>query len=56
MANNAVQQIQVTRVTDGISEELSDAIAIEEPLDPFRARPGRGAQSAEYFGHHAHAR
>ncbi|MBD1387433.1 formate dehydrogenase accessory sulfurtransferase FdhD [Mucilaginibacter rigui] len=33
MANNAVQQIQVTRVTDGISEELSDAIAIEEPLE-----------------------
>jgi FdhD protein len=33
MANNAVQQIQVTRVTDGISEDLSDAIAIEEPLE-----------------------
>ncbi|MFA6246769.1 MAG: formate dehydrogenase accessory sulfurtransferase FdhD [Mucilaginibacter sp.] len=33
MANNAVQQIQVTRITDGISEDLSDAIAIEEPLE-----------------------
>jgi FdhD protein len=33
MANNAVQQIQVTRVVDGASEELSDAIAIEEPLE-----------------------
>jgi FdhD protein len=33
MANNAVQQIQVTRVNDGDSEELSDAIAIEEPLE-----------------------
>lgn len=33
MANKAVQQIQVIRVIDGISEELSDAIAIEEPLE-----------------------
>ena len=33
MANNAVQQIQVTRIIDGTSEELSDAIAIEEPLE-----------------------
>ena len=33
MANNAVLQIQVTRVTDSVSEELTDAIAIEEPLE-----------------------
>jgi FdhD protein len=33
MANKAVQQIQVTRVIDGMGEELSDAIAIEEPLE-----------------------
>ncbi|MES2268705.1 MAG: formate dehydrogenase accessory sulfurtransferase FdhD [Bacteroidota bacterium] len=33
MANNAVQQIPVTRITDGDAEELSDAIAIEEPLE-----------------------
>jgi FdhD protein len=33
MANKAVQQIQVTRVIDGTGEELSDAIAIEEPLE-----------------------
>ncbi|RYU92504.1 formate dehydrogenase accessory sulfurtransferase FdhD [Mucilaginibacter terrigena] len=33
MAANAVLQIPVTRVTDGASEELNDAIAIEEPLE-----------------------
>lgn len=33
MANNAILQIQVTRVAHGVSEELTDAIAIEEPLE-----------------------
>lgn len=33
MANNAILQIQITRVIDGASEELSDAVAIEEPLE-----------------------
>ncbi|MET3980327.1 FdhD protein [Mucilaginibacter sp. UYP25] len=33
MANNAVQHLQVTRVTDSDSEDFSDAIAIEEPLE-----------------------
>jgi FdhD protein len=33
MANNAILQIQVARVIDGASEELSDAVAIEEPLE-----------------------
>jgi FdhD protein len=33
MANQAIQQVQVTRVNDGLIEELSDAIAIEEPLE-----------------------
>lgn len=33
MANKAVKQIQVTRVIDDASEDLFDAIAIEEPLE-----------------------
>ena len=33
MANNAVQQIQVTRINDGDSQDIFDAIAIEEPLE-----------------------
>jgi FdhD protein len=33
MAANAVLQIPVTKIIDGISEELIDAIAIEEPLE-----------------------
>lgn len=33
MANNAVQHLQVTRVTDSDTEDVSDAVAIEEPLE-----------------------
>ncbi|MEB0262696.1 MULTISPECIES: formate dehydrogenase accessory sulfurtransferase FdhD [unclassified Mucilaginibacter] len=33
MANNAVQNIRVTRVTDASTEDVLDAIAIEEPLE-----------------------
>jgi FdhD protein len=43
MAANAVLQIPVTCVTDGASEELNDAIAIEEPLE-IRLEHGPAAE------------
>jgi FdhD protein len=47
MAVHAIFQVPVTRTIDGVSEEITDAIAIEEPLEIRLEHGPAGARTVQ---------